>query len=226
MPPATFAEIPIPETTALLSALAPLLRRPSRRRSAPSWPADATTCCPVRWAPSPRWRWPACGNRATRSATENVLIGLRWASDTEGAAVIYIDHNMGSLVKDAFVIEDSADVVMRAYEQLAEPDTFERPRILALARARIEDAVRTWAMTVPPIESETWPAVRALVVWATEQLPEGEELPEWEPISDDVRSGLIDDFLASDDAHGLRESTPTSGHWWRPSVVLLRLLGA
>jgi hypothetical protein len=118
--------------------------------------------------------------------------------------VVYIDHNLGTVVKDAFVvpepIEDLAEF-MRA--KAGDPDTQFNDIDRADARARITDAIATGAMTFPPFETDTWPVCRPLVEWITRMLPAGGSgylRPDWD---DEARRAIVDRFFASSFASGL-----------------------
>ena len=55
---------------------------------------------------------------------DNVHLAVRFAGGAELTAVVYIDHNMGTLVKDAFVVPESMaalEALMRA--KVDDPDT-------------------------------------------------------------------------------------------------------
>ncbi|MGI8685195.1 MAG: hypothetical protein ACR2MO_08935 [Acidimicrobiales bacterium] len=135
---------------------------------------------------------------------DNVMLGVRLASGHELTAVAYIDHNLGTLVKDAFVVPDSVDELLKLMEsELQDPETDVREIPLADARARVVDAIGTGAITFPPIETDTWPACRPLVEWLVGLLPDGGrgyERPEW---SDDDRGDLTERFFASPVGAGL-----------------------
>ena len=129
---------------------------------------------------------------------DNVHVAVRFAGGAELTAVIYIDHNMGTLVKDAFVVPESLaelEVFMRA--TIDDPDTVWRALDLADARVRITEAVELSARTVPPFETDTWPACRPIVEWLTRRMPAGGVgygRPEW---SEPDRRKLADRFFAS-----------------------------
>ncbi len=129
---------------------------------------------------------------------DNVHVGVRLAGGHELTAVVYIDHNMGTLVKDAFVVPETIDgleALMRS--KLDDPDTVWRELDLADARVRISDAIERGATTVPPFEGDTWPACRPIVEWLTRKMPlggTGYVRPEW---SDEERRRLADRFFAS-----------------------------
>ena len=97
---------------------------------------------------------------------DNIHVAVRFAGGAELTAVVYIDHNMGTLVKDAFVVPESIselEAFMRS--KIDDPDTEWRDLDLADARVRITEAIERAAMTVPPFETDTWPVCRPIVEW-------------------------------------------------------------
>ncbi len=130
---------------------------------------------------------------------ENVFVGVRTGSGHELSIVAYVDHNLGTVVKDAFVIDEPLDVVVTRYEELADDD----PDIALVslrpadARARVESALRRLDGSASVLETDTWPACRPLVQWIVRGLPAGGtgyERPAWD---DAARRALAADFLAS-----------------------------
>lgn len=92
----------------------------------------------------------------------------------ELTAVIYIDHNLGTVVKDAFPAPSPvSDVVGSMREAMDDPDVRFADIGLADARARVAPAIESGAITFPPFETETWPASRPLIEWLLRLLPEG-----------------------------------------------------
>lgn len=140
---------------------------------------------------------------------DNVLIGCRWLSGAEMTVVVYIDHNVGQLVKDAFVIPAGLDEAVASYEQLiaGEPrgeTTFE-PLDPADARAQVTDAIFVAERTILPFTSESWPACRSLVEWVVRQLPEGGKGYERREWTAEQQDQLVNDFFASPAASALRD---------------------
>jgi hypothetical protein len=135
---------------------------------------------------------------------DNVMVGVRFPTGEELAAVVYVDHNLGTIVKDAFVVpEPIADLLALFRDKNEDPDAAIADIPLADAKARAVDAIATGAMTIPPYETDTWPACRPLVEWMVGLLPDGGrsyERPEW---SDDDQEALADRFLASSFGRGL-----------------------
>ncbi len=160
---------------------------------------------------------------------DNVHLAVRLAGGAELTAVVYIDHNMGTLVKDAFVVPETLaelEVFMRA--KVDDPDTVWRDLDLADARVRVTEAIERAAMTVPPFETDTWPVCRPIVEWLCRKMPTGGTgytRPEW---SDRDQQQLADRFFASsfgvalDDAdhRGLLESVIWFGADYGPGDPL------
>lgn len=136
---------------------------------------------------------------------DNVMLAVRLPSGEEFTVVVYIDHNLGTVVKDAFVLPDAIDDVIELMQRETADnlDTAWNDIDLADARARITDAITVGAHTVPPFVSDTWPGCRPLVEWATRLLPSGGSgyvRPEWDEAA--VRQ-LTESFLASPYGAGL-----------------------
>ena len=194
----SFTEVVLSETTALLAALSELgpdeLTRARARRALAARPH-----------PLPDWLarlGEASVYRAVESTHvlgdgDNVLLGARLPGH-ELTAVIYIDHNLGTVVKDAFPVPSRiSDVVGRMLEAADDPDISHRDIGLADARARVAQAIETGAIMFPPFETETWPASRPLTEWLLRQLPEGGTgytRPTW---SETAKKKLADRFFSS-----------------------------
>jgi hypothetical protein len=85
-----------------------------------------------------------------------MLFGARMPGH-ELTAVIYIDHNLGTVVKDAFPAPSPiTEVVARMREAADDPDVRFGDISLADARARVAEAIEVGAIMFPPLESETW----------------------------------------------------------------------
>ncbi|MDZ7887689.1 MAG: DUF6398 domain-containing protein [Mycobacterium sp.] len=196
---AMFIDVATPETTALLTVIGALtpddilgarIRRELASRPAP--PADWLT----RLADTSTYRAVCTGH--TLGDGDNVMLGVRLAGSYELTIIAYIDHNFGTLVKDAFVLaEPIADILARYRRMADDPDVIWEDLTPADARARIDPAVETAAMTFPPLETETWPACRPLLEWITRALPDGGsgyQRPQWDSRQ---RADLKDRFFAS-----------------------------
>jgi hypothetical protein len=106
---------------------------------------------------------------------DNIMIGLSLPGGDALSVVVYIDHNLGTLVKDAFVVPESLDALIDHMRIAAGdgPDTTWADLPSADARVRIRDAIERGAITFPPLETDSWPACRPLVEWAIGMLPPG-----------------------------------------------------
>ena len=213
----SFAEVVLPETTALLATLAELgpdeLTRARARRALAARPHQL-----------PSWL-ARLGETGVYKAVESshvlgdgdsVLLGARLPGH-ELTAVIYIDHNLGTVVKDAFPAPSPiSEVAARMREAADDPDVRFGDISLADARARVAEAIEVGAIMFPPLESETWPASRPLTEWLVRLLPEGgagDVRPTWsearkrklakrffgsefgKPFDDDDQRDLLDQFL-------------------------------
>jgi hypothetical protein len=204
----SFIEFDVRETTALLTVLAELLpnellvrriRRElaGRRQPLPHWLRDLTPL--------------ALGRTLVMSDVladgENIIIEARTAAGHDLTSVAYVDHNLGTVTKDAFVIAESLDAALGSFDRAAESaGTAEGVNVDDLdpaeARARLDEAIGTGAITYPPFETETWPACRPLLEWVVGHLPEGGTgyvRPEWD---EDDRAELTARFFASPHGRG------------------------
>jgi hypothetical protein len=126
----------------------------------------------------------------------NILVGVDLPGRKQLTMVVYINHTLGTLVKDAFALPTPLDQVLAWYQERGAAG-WTRPMSLADARAHIEQAVQTGRITFPPLETDTWPAARPLLEWFLRLLPEGGTSfirPEWDQTS---LNNLADEFFAS-----------------------------
>jgi hypothetical protein len=179
----SFTEVVLPETTALLAALAELGPDEFSR-------ARARQACAASPHKVPDWLArldETSVDRAVESTHvlgdgENVMLNVRLPG-YDLTMVIYIDHNLGTVVKDGFPAPAGVDeVVSRLREASDDPDMSYGDISLADARARISEAIETGSHMFPPLETDTWPASRPLAEWLLRLLPEGGTAyvrPEW-----------------------------------------------
>ncbi|WP_395307494.1 DUF6398 domain-containing protein [Mycobacterium sp. AMU20-3851] len=205
---AMFADVVAPETTALLATIAALTG--DEVLQARIW-RELATREPV----APDWVGrleQPLAHRAVRmnhilGDGDNIIVGVRLADGREATCIAYVDHNLGQLVKDAFVIPEPIDVIVAQYQRINDdPDTTWEELSLADARAWIDSAVEVGAMTFPPLESESWPACRPLVEWITRSLPQGGtgyQRPQWNPTQVDH---LADRFFNSEEGRGFDDA--------------------
>jgi hypothetical protein len=205
----TFLDAPAPETSALLAVIAEMagdddvlrarIRREltARPKVEPAWLAQLSETSTYR----------AVRMSHVLGDGDNVMLGARLPGGHELTCLVYIDHNFGTLVKDAFVVPEAiASMVAKFKRVTKDPDTRWYDISLADARAWVDAAIELAAITFPPLETETWPACRALVEWITRGLPEGGtgyQRPQWDS-SELAR--LADRFFAS--PYGARLDDP------------------
>lgn len=202
---ATFLDVVRPETSALLAVFSAmigdddLLRARIRRELAarpklkPTWLADIGTVRISR----------AVVMSHVLGDGDNVILGVDLPRGGQATVTVYIDHNLGTLVKDAFTISEPFAAVLAKYQELGDdPDTTFDDISLADARARIEAAIDLAAITYPPLETETWPACRALVEWLIRDLPGGGTSWPTGQWDEDALDALSQRFFRS--SHGAR----------------------
>ena len=91
---------------------------------------------------------------------ENIVIGVRWPTGHEATGVTYIDHNLGTVVKDFIATLVPLAEVVDIYAQMMPAGGFDRVLDPAEARAHIEAAVRRWSTAWPPVTNDGWPVAR------------------------------------------------------------------
>ncbi|HZD22884.1 MAG TPA: DUF6398 domain-containing protein [Acidimicrobiia bacterium] len=202
----TFADVDIPETTALLSVIATMsddemaarrARRAAalRRHKLPDWLRNLTPIEVGR----------VMEMTHVLGDGDNIFVEFVTGSGETMTVVVYIDHNLGTLIKDAFVVPEPLDSLFALYGQEADEDTRFNDLDPATAQARIHQAGEMAAITYPPFESDTWPACRAFVEWVVREMPEGGRgyvRPEWD---EDDRRRLSKRFLSSPYARSLND---------------------
>lgn len=110
---------------------------------------------------------------------------------------VYVDHNLGGLVKDVFVAGPLAEV-RAEFERHGEPGIELRTLDLAEARARIEGALYMLDHTLDAPVSEDVHGLRALVEARLRRLPAGFELPDdYREVAPEEREALLAGFLAA-----------------------------
>ncbi|MFT4220468.1 MAG: hypothetical protein QM611_08135 [Microbacterium sp.] len=132
--------------------------------------------------PLPRWLTQLDQFRASRAFAlghvlgdgENVVIEITAPAGIL-TLVLYIDHNMGTVVKDGYVLDEAFDFVVGRLNELSRDETGVTSGELSLAeaRARAEQAIANGRMVHPPFESDTWPNARPFVEWMLRRMPSG-----------------------------------------------------
>lgn len=184
----SFADVELPETAALLAALSVLAPDELGR-------ARARQACKASPHPVPDWLArldQTSVDRAVESTHvlgdgDNVMLNVRLPGH-DLTMVVYIDHNLGTVVKDGFPAPAGVDGVVSRLRAAAGDQAAGDLGVhygdisLADARARISQALENGTRLFPPLESETWPASRPLAQWLLRLLPAGGTgytRPEW-----------------------------------------------
>ncbi|WP_062520197.1 hypothetical protein [Demequina silvatica] len=202
---ASFIGTPFAETTALLTVMSQMLP-----------PTDATHAAITeelahRRHPLPLWLRDLAGGRIevtvarmTESAGdgENCVLGARFPSGDAFTAVIFIDHNLGSAVKSAFLLDVSQEELIarvKSGEFGADEAGYVREWDAAAARATVTAAIERARETPGMIEDQEWPELRPATEWLLSLLPDGgvaEADREW---TEEEIEELKAEFLASDE---------------------------
>ncbi|MFV0430092.1 MAG: hypothetical protein ACK5KO_11805 [Arachnia sp.] len=171
-----FRETALPATDALLLVLArlggdELLRRrvahevAARGRSFPDWMDRLSEIHPRR----------AVLISHVLGDGDNILIDVDMPG-TVLTVLLFVDHNEGSAAADGLAIDEPIDDVLRRMRSLTKRGDAELivgDISLADARAKIEDAIVKGENIFPAFETETWPALRAMVEWLAAMMPAG-----------------------------------------------------
>ncbi|HCB03055.1 MAG TPA: hypothetical protein DEQ43_02160 [Nocardioides bacterium] len=136
---------------------------------------------------------------------ENYFLDVRLPDGFAMTAVVYVDNNLGPVVKDGYTIDAPLDAVLEQARAAVDEDTSLEPVDPADARALMEAALEIEAIMFPPMESESWPACRPLLRWLVSLLPSGGRVPEETMPSDDELDAIADGFLASPEGRSFND---------------------
>lgn len=128
---------------------------------------------------------------------DSYVFGARLPSRDTLTALIYIDHNMGTVVKDAFIADSGVEYYVQRFESNLDRDQSFEQVDAGAARATIESAIESSALVYPPVETDTWPQCRAIIEWMLRMLPAGDSTPEAPTWTDSDRAALANDFFGS-----------------------------
>ena len=170
---------------------------------------------------------------------DDYLLGVTLPSGHALSVVVYVDHNMGTVVKDAFVVPEALeDLAIRMGTLIDDADQSLKRTDPATARAVIEAAIHAGSLLYPPLTSESWPMCRPLVEWMLRMLPAGGRAPDRKEWSPEETASVAAEFFASsfgaalddDDHHSLLESVVwfcigyATGDPWQWSSVTVEML--
>jgi hypothetical protein len=170
---------------------------------------------------------------------DDYLLGVTLLSGESLSALVYVDHNMGSVVKDAFVVPGPLeDLAIKMGTLIDDADQSLTRTDPATARAAIEAAIDSGSRLFPPLTSDSWPMCRPLVEWMVRMLPAGGVAPAWREWSREETAAVAAEFFASsygapldrEDERELLESVLwfctdyAPGDPWRWSPVTVEML--
>ena len=170
---------------------------------------------------------------------DDYALGVVLPSGEALSALVYVDHNLGTVVKDAFVVPGALeDLAIKMGTLIDDPDQSLRRTDPATARAVIEAAIDAGSTMYPPLASDSWPMCRPVVEWMLRMLPSGGVAPEPKEWSQEEIAVLVGEFFASplgvaldgEDERSLLESVLwfstgyATGDPWRWSPVTVEML--
>jgi hypothetical protein len=196
----SFVGAPYAETTAALTAIKALVadevlaarigrELDSRRHPLPDWLAGLEHS---RIEPDVWFMTHVLGDG------DDYLIGVTLPSGHALSVLVYVDHNLGTVVKDAFVVpQPLEDLAIKMGTLIDDPDQSLTRTDPATARAAVEAAIDSGARLYPPLTSASWPMCRPLVEWMVRMLPVGGIAPDGREWSEEDRTAIADAFFAS-----------------------------
>lgn len=129
---------------------------------------------------------------------DDYLLGLTLPSGDALSALVYVDHNLGTVVKDAFVVtEPLEDLALKMGSLIEDPDQTLTRTDPATVRAVIEAAIDSGSRLLPPPTSDSWPMCRPLLEWMVRMLPPGGVAPKPPEWSEEQKVAVAEEFFAS-----------------------------
>ncbi len=196
------------------------------------------TALTTRRQPMPLWLRDLAATRITRVVEmseamgdgDDVLLGITWADGREATYLVYIDHNAGTLVKDAFPSPAPISTVAAQLKEAAQeaPGVLFQDLDLGEAHALVAQAVDRAEEVGDPFETDTWPLGRPMVRWLLTLLPEQALGVARDPHDTGNEAALLgvgdllNDFAGSPEADGLQLDPPMGTI---DSVCLLAIVG-
>lgn len=191
----SFLDVGEHETDALLLVWAEMLNEPrlrqaistsGQRHSLPRWVRSLDEVRPTR----------AVENTHILGDGDNLFLGVE-TSGRSFTIVAYIDHNMGTIVKDCFVIDVPIREAIGRLEELRDDDTEMHELLLEDAAAKLSDAIVNGDRMIDPFETDSWPGCRPLIEWMLRLMPSGGVGYEFQELSDAEWDALVDEFEES-----------------------------
>lgn len=234
----SFLDVGERETDALLhvwaemfddSALKERLRTSGRRHSVPQWHRRLDQIRPVR----------VIENTHILGDGDNLYIGVETAGRSF-TLVVYVDHNMGTIVKDCFATDLPIREMLARLDSIpAEGDTDLHEILLEDAAAKLTQAIDNGSRLLHPVETDSWPLTKPLLEWIVRLMPAGGHGYVYnEPTEGDI-ANLVEEFersrygeaLDADGADRVRTLLDFAGRYgtgdplrWSSVVVEIMLL--
>lgn len=198
---ASFLDVGERETDALLLVWSEMLDLPDvgrqvrdahRRHALPRWLRHIDQIRIVR----------AVENTHILGDGDNLFLGV----ETPGRSftiVGYVDHNMGTIVKDCWIADVPIREALGRVDALRGDDTELREILLEDAAAKLRGAIATGDRFIDPVSTDTWPQVKPLVEWLLRGLPHDGHGYEHIELSDAEWDALRADFAGSEHARSL-----------------------
>jgi len=129
---------------------------------------------------------------------DDYLLGVTLPSGHALSALVYVDHNLGKVVKDAFIIpEPLEDLAIKMGTLIEDADQSLTRTDPATTRAVVEAAIDFGSQLYPPLTSDSWPMCRPLVEWMLRMLPTGGVAPDRREWSEEEKAAIATEFFAS-----------------------------
>ncbi|RHW25384.1 hypothetical protein D0Z08_19335 [Nocardioides immobilis] len=129
---------------------------------------------------------------------DDYLLGVTLPSGHALSALVYVDHNLGTVVKDAFIVpEPLEDLAIKMGTMIDDADQSLTRTDPATTRAVVEAAIDFGSQLYPPLTSDSWPMCRPLVEWMLRMLPTGGKAPDRREWPEEERAAIAEGFFAS-----------------------------
>ncbi len=131
---------------------------------------------------------------------QNLFIGVSFGKGLDATIVVYVDHLIGSAVKEVTLTPEPVSTVMDHFVGSAESEEASfRELDPAAARAFLEAAIESSLALPAEHQTENWPRSRPLLAWAISLLPEGGTMPPRDEYQYTFDGEVLDKFLSTTD---------------------------
>ncbi len=128
---------------------------------------------------------------------QNLFVGVSFGNGLDATIVVYVDHLIGSAVKEVTLTPEPVGAVVGHFVESMEADEASFHELdPANTRAFLEAAIEA-SLTLPAEhQTENWPRFRPLLAWAVSLLPDGGTAPPRAENQFTFKGEVIDEFLA------------------------------